>query len=71
MRGNNEIDETRRKLIIVAVAIGTFMSALDASVVNIALPSISSHFKAPLYIIEWVVMSYLLVISSLLLTYEG
>jgi EmrB/QacA subfamily drug resistance transporter len=69
MKGNIEVDETRRKLIITAVAIGTFMSALDASVVNIALPSISSHFKAPLYIIEWVVMSYLLVISSLLLTY--
>lgn len=59
----------KSKLILVAVAVGTFMSALDSSVVNIALPSISSYFDAPLYIIEWVVMSYLLVISSLLLTY--
>jgi len=59
----------QRRMIIFAVAVGTFMSALDSSVVNIALPNISSFFKAPLFIIEWVVMSYLLVISSLLLTY--
>lgn len=57
------------KLIILIVAVGTFMAALDASVVNIALPSISRYYGEPLYIIEWVVMSYLLVISSLLLTY--
>ncbi|HYE84309.1 MAG TPA: MFS transporter [Clostridia bacterium] len=64
-----ELDTKRVKLIIVAVAVGTFMAALDTSVVNIALPNISTFFGAPLYIIEWVVMSYLLVISSLLLTY--
>lgn len=66
---SEKIESIRAKLIILAVAVGTFMSALDSSVVNIALPSISSHFNAPLFIIEWVVMSYLLVISSLLLTY--
>ncbi len=63
------IDSKMVRLIILAVSVGNFMSALDSSVVNIALPSISRHFDAPLYIIEWVVMSYLLVISSLLLTY--
>lgn len=62
--GNKKI-----KLIIMIIAVGTFMAALDASVVNIALPSISKYYGEPLYIIEWVVMSYLLVISSLLLTY--
>ncbi len=67
--GSGEIENRKVKLILLAVAVGTFMSALDSSVVNIALPSISSHFKAPLFVIEWVVMSYLLVISSLLLTY--
>lgn len=66
---SNEIGSKRIALIILAVAVGNFMSALDSSVVNIALPSISRHFEAPLYLVEWVVMSYLLVISSLLLTY--
>jgi len=59
----------RIRSIILIIAVGTFMAALDASVVNIALPSISIYYGEPLYIIEWVVMSYLLVISSLLLTY--
>lgn len=61
--------KTGQGLIIFAVSIGTFMSALDSSVVNIALPSIGQHFNVSLSTIEWVVMSYLLIISSLLLTY--
>lgn len=64
-----EVSKSKRKLAITAVALGTFMSALDSSVVNIALPNISSHFNTNLSTIEWVVMSYLLIISSLLLTY--
>ncbi|HEX2954122.1 MAG TPA: MFS transporter [Bacillota bacterium] len=58
-----------KKRILLAVAIGTFMSALDSSVVNIVLPRISTYFHAPLSTIEWIVMSYLLVVSSLLLAY--
>ncbi|MCL4377066.1 MAG: MFS transporter, partial [Actinobacteria bacterium] len=54
---------------IIIVAIGTFMSALDASIVNISLPNISTYFNVTLTTIEWVILSYLIVISSLLLTY--
>ncbi|MDN5294200.1 MAG: hypothetical protein PWQ91_789 [Eubacteriales bacterium] len=63
------LSREQRRLILLAVAIGTFMAPLDASVVNIALPKIGSFFHAPLRLVEWVIMSYLLVISSLLLTY--
>lgn len=66
---SNKSEGKNIKLIILIIAVGTFMAALDASVVNIALPSIGKYYGEPLYIIEWVVMSYLLVISSLLLTY--
>ncbi len=59
----------RKRAVLLAVAIGTFMSALDSSIINIALPNISSFFHASLSTIEWTVMSYLLVISSLLLAY--
>lgn len=52
-----------------AVGLGTFMSALNASIVNIALPYIGSAFGASLGSTEWVVMAYLLIISSLLLTF--
>jgi EmrB/QacA subfamily drug resistance transporter len=59
----------RKRAILLAVAIGTFMSALDASVVNMVLPNISTYFHTSLSTIEWTIMSYLLVISSLLLAY--
>ena len=55
--------------IIAIVCLGTFMSALDSSIVNISLPSISNYFNIDLAAVEWVVLSYLIVISSLLLTY--
>lgn len=59
----------RKRAILLAVAIGTFMSALDASAINMVLPSIGTYFHTSLSILEWAIMSYLLVISSLLLAY--
>ena len=51
------------------VATGVFMSTLDSSIVNISLPTIARYFGVPLSgAIEWVVISYLVVIASLLLT---
>jgi EmrB/QacA subfamily drug resistance transporter len=45
------------------------MSALDGSIVNISLPAISSYFNITITTVEWVVLSYLIIISSLLLTF--
>jgi EmrB/QacA subfamily drug resistance transporter len=59
----------RKRATLLAVAIGTFMSAFDGSVVNLVLPNISSYFHTTLSMVEWTVMSYLLIISSLLLAY--
>lgn len=56
-------------LVFVLVAIGVFMSTLDGSIVNIALPAIMKDFVVPLATIEWVPMIYLLIISSLLLSF--
>jgi EmrB/QacA subfamily drug resistance transporter len=54
-------------LIMLSLAIGTFMSALDTSVANIALPVIQSRFGVGITTVEWVITAYLLVVSSLLL----
>lgn len=54
-------------LLLFSVALGTFMSALDASVVNVANPVIQAHFDVPLATEEWVVTAYLIVVSSVLL----
>ncbi len=54
-------------LMLFSVALGTFMSALDASVVNVANPVIRAHFNVPLAEEQWVVTAYLIVVSSVLL----
>lgn len=56
-------------LVFASAAIGVFMSTLDSSIVNIALPVIMADFQVPLEVIEWVPMVYLLTVSSLLLTF--
>ena len=61
--------EQRTRWILATTAIGTFMAALDSSVVNLVLPNLSAYYHTSLSVIEWTVMSYLLVISSLLLAY--
>lgn len=55
--------------ILFSIGIGSFMSALDGSVVNIALPVIGVTFKTSVANLEWVVTIYLLVISSALLSF--
>jgi EmrB/QacA subfamily drug resistance transporter len=60
---------TQNWLIFFMVAIGIFMATLDGSIVNIALPSIMADFGVPLATIQWVVMIYLLTVTSLLLSF--
>lgn len=61
--------DKRKWRIMATLAAGTFMAPLDSSVVNIVLPQIAGYFQSDLAATEWVIMSYLLVISSLLLIY--
>jgi len=49
------------------VAAGVFMSTLDSSMINIALPTIMEDFDSPLRGTEWIVLIYLLTITSTLL----
>ncbi len=61
---------TKKKWVIFSlVAIAVFMSTLDSSIVNIALPVIMKDLKVPLTTIEWIPMIYLLTVSSLLLSF--
>lgn len=49
------------------VATGVFMATMDSSMVNIALPTIMKTFQSPLKSTQWVVLIYLLTITSSLL----
>ncbi len=52
--------------VLIAVGAGTFMTALDISVVNTVLPVITRHFETDVATVEWVVIVYLLLVSGLL-----
>jgi EmrB/QacA subfamily drug resistance transporter len=67
-RDSNLFSIETKWLVLVAVGIGTFMSALDGSVVNTILPVIRDYFGSDVETIEWVVTVYLLVVSGLLLS---
>ena len=54
--------------VLLTIGIGTFMSALDGSVVNTLLPILSRELHTSIAGIEWVTTIYLLVISGLLLS---
>lgn len=56
-------------IMLFSLALGTFMSALDSSAVSIITPIIQSHYGVALSAVEWVSTAYLLVVSSLLLTF--
>ena len=51
----------------VAVAIGTFASVADQVSVNVALHPVARHFNSDIPTVQWVVISYTLTISALLL----
>jgi EmrB/QacA subfamily drug resistance transporter len=55
--------------ILLAIGVGSFMTALDASVTNIILPVVSQAFQSSVASVEWVVTVYLLVVSGLLLSF--
>lgn len=54
------------KVILPVTAIGTFMSALDISIVNIALPTIADAFSTSINGVRWISIVYLLTISSMI-----
>jgi EmrB/QacA subfamily drug resistance transporter len=66
MQGS-EAGADRRWWVLTTVGVGTFMSALDSSVVNTILPVLTRELGASVAAIEWVPAIYLLVISALLL----
>lgn len=49
--------------------LGTFMSPLDATVANVALPSIAKTYDAGVDPTQWVLLSYLLVTTSTLVLF--
>ncbi|MBC2581299.1 MFS transporter [Clostridium sp. DJ247] len=59
----------KRWSILLTVLTMTFMATLDSSIVNVALPVIALELAVSMASIEWVVTSYLIIISSTILMF--
>ena len=57
----------RDLMIVIVIALGSFMAGLDATIVNIALPAIAKSLDVSTVTVSWVLNAYLIVLVSLLL----
>jgi len=53
--------------ILCAVMIGGFMASVDSSIVNLILPTLVKDLNTDFSIVQWVVVSYLLTVTTLIL----
>ena len=61
------LSNTAKWLAMLGVGLGVLMFTLDTSIVNIALPTLVQVFHTSFTTIQWVVLSYLLVVTALVL----
>src|SRR5665647_1007910 len=55
--------------VVATVCIGAFMAAIDASIVNVALPSLQRQFHITMNEVEWVSLVYLLTLATFIVTF--
>ncbi|MDD1717742.1 MAG: MFS transporter [Methanoregulaceae archaeon] len=56
-------------LLMLSISLAVFMSALDGTIVNIALPTISEAFRISSSLVSWVATAYLLVMAGCVLIF--
>lgn len=66
METTNQSPSKNRWLVLVAIGLFTFMSTLDGSIVNIALPVMSKDMHIPMNQTEWIVSIYLMTVCACL-----
>jgi len=62
------IDYSRKWYVMATVAMGIFLSTIDGTIINVALPTLVSDLNADFPTVQWVMLSYLLTLAILLLT---
>ena len=62
-----EVDYSRKWYVLSAVGMGVFLATIDGSIVNISLPTLVNFFQTDFALVQWVVLSYLLTVTTLML----
>ncbi|MDG6954925.1 MAG: MFS transporter, partial [Nitrososphaerota archaeon] len=58
-----------KHVVLINTTIGAFMAVLDSNIVLIALPTITKDLHATPFEAVWIIMGYILVTASLLMTF--
>ncbi|MCB9420321.1 MAG: MFS transporter [Ardenticatenaceae bacterium] len=61
-------DYSRKWLVMTAVAAGTLLTTIDGNIVNVALPTLVRELQTNFAAVQWVVLSYLLALATLMLS---
>ncbi len=62
------IDYSRKWYVMAAVAMSIFLATIDGSIVNLALPTLVRELDTTFATVQWVVLSYLLTLTTLMLS---
>ena len=62
------VNTTSKWFVFASIATGTFLATVDGSIVNIALPTLERELHTQFAIVQWVVLGYLLVVVTLMLS---
>lgn len=62
------VDYSRKWYVMLAVAMGIFLATIDGSIVNVALPTLVHSFNTNFALVQWVVLAYLLTVTTLILS---
>ena len=66
---SSELPVAGRNVLAFIILLGIFMFVIDGSVVSIALPTITRYFQADVAQTQWVITSYLVTVTSLLMIF--
>ena len=61
----DEVDYSKKWHVMSAIAMGIFLATIDGSIVNVALPTLTTELNTDFATVQWVVLSYLLTVTIL------
>lgn len=61
----DDVDYSRKWYVMSAIAMGIFLATIDGSIVNVALPTLTTALDTSFATVQWVVLAYLLTVTTL------
>jgi EmrB/QacA subfamily drug resistance transporter len=62
-----KIQSNHKWLAMLGIGLGVLMATIDSSIVNISLPTLVEYFDTTFATIQWVILSYVLILTSFML----